>query len=303
MSAVAARPARGRGLLTDLRRDPSGLAAALFLALLVLVALAGPALLPRSPAAVDLSIRLLPPAWLPRGRWDHLLGTDHLGRDVLVRMVAGARVSLLVASLVVLVAGGFGTLMGGIAGYAGGRADALIMRVVDVQVAFPGLLLALLMLAVVGPSLATVVIVLSFSGWMIFARLTRGLVLSLRHAPHVEAAEVLGCSPVRVLARHILPNLAAPLLTLAVLEFAHMILAEAALSFLGVGIQPPETSWGLDLAAGRNYVVRAWWLVTFPGLAIALTVFAVNLLASWLRLVADPFEREKMHARAVEGGL
>ena len=292
----------GRALLADLGRDPVGLAAALFLVLLVAVALAGPALLPRAPGAVDLAARLLPPAWLPRGRWDHWLGTDHLGRDVLSRMLAGARISLLVASLVVVLAGIVGTVAGGVAGYVGGRLDALVMRIVDVQVAFPGLLLALLMLAVIGPSVTTLVVVLSFSGWMIFARLTRGLVLSLRHAPHVEAAEMLGCGTARVLVRHILPDLASPLLTLAVLEFAHMLLAEAALSFLGVGVQPPATSWGLDLAAGRNYVVQAWWLVTFPGLAIALTVLSVNLLATWLRLVADPFEREKMHARSVGAG-
>jgi peptide/nickel transport system permease protein len=231
---------------------------------------------------------------------EHLLGTDQLGRDVLSRIIAGARVSMEVAGLVVVLGGAAGTAAGIVAGYAGGRWDALIMRVVDVQVAFPGLLLAMLMLAVIGPSLGTLVLVLAFSGWMVFARMARGVTLSLRHAPYVEAAVLLGCSPFRVLWRHLLPNLAVPLATLAVLEFAHMVLAEAALSFLGVGVQPPLTSWGLDVASGRNYVFRAWWLATFPGLAIALTVLSVNLVATWLRQISDPAEQERRRVPRAE---
>jgi peptide/nickel transport system permease protein len=143
----------------------------------------------------------------------------------------------------------------------------------------------------------TVILVLSLNGWMVYGRLSRGAVLSVRQAAYVEAAEMIGCSAVRVIFRHILPNLTSPLLTLAILEFARIVLAEAALSFLGMGIQPPATSWGLDVATGKNYMFRAWWLVTFPGAAIAITVLAVNLVASWMRLVSDPQEREKQFAR------
>ena len=280
-------------MLASLRRDRLVVLALLVLAVLVACAVFGPLLAPRAPGAIDLGGRLLPPAWLPRGRMDHLLGTDQLGRDVLSRMIAGARVSLGIAAVVVLLAGTIGTLAGVAAGYAGGRWDAVIMRVVDVQVAFPGLLLAMLMLAVIGHGTGTLIAVLAFSGWMVFARMARAVTLSMRQAPFVQAAELLGCSAWRVLWRHLLPNLAVPLVTLAVLEFAHMILAEAALSFLGVGVQPPDSSLGLDVAAARNYVFRAWWLATFPGLAIALTVLSVNLIAAWLREAADPAAQER----------
>ncbi len=183
------------------------------------------------------------------------------------------------------------------AGYHGGRTDSFIMRWIDTQVAFPGLLIALIILAVIGPSILTVILVLSLNGWMVYGRMTRGLVLSVRQTAYVEAAEMVGCSAIRVIFRHILPNLTSPLLTLAILEFARIVLAEAALSFLGMGIQPPATSWGLDVASGKNYMFRAWWLVTFPGIAISITVLAINLVASWLRLISDPQEREKQFAR------
>lgn len=188
-------------------------------------------------------------------------------------------------------------MLGLVAGYRGGRTDSFIMRWIDTQVAFPGLLIALIILAVIGPSMLTVILVLSLNGWMVYGRLTRGAVLSIRQTAYVEAAEMVGCSAPRVVFRHILPNLTSPLLTLGILEFARIVLAEAALSFLGMGIQPPATSWGLDVATGKNYMFRAWWLVTFPGIAISLTVLAINLLASWMRLISDPQEREKQFAR------
>jgi peptide/nickel transport system permease protein len=212
-------------------------------------------------------------------------------------VIYGSRVSLLVGTVVVLIAGTFGVLMGLFAGYRGGRTDSLIMRWIDTQVAFPGLLLALIILAVIGPSMATVIMVLSLNGWMVYGRMIRSAVLSVRQTPYVEAAEIIGCSSHRVIFRHILPNLTSPLLTLAILEFARIVLAEAALSFLGLGIQPPATSWGLDVAAGKDYIFSAWWLVTMPGIAISITVLAVNLVASWMRLISDPQEREKQFAR------
>ena len=290
-----------KGLLGELWRDKAGFIGVAMLAGLLFMAAAAPLIAPFSPTAQDLRSRLVPPAWEEGGSWKHVLGTDHLGRDVLSRVIHGSRVSLAVGAVVVLIAGTFGVFLGLIAGYHGGRTDSIVMRWIDTQVAFPGLLIALIILAVIGPSMLTVILVLSFNGWMVYGRMTRGLVLSVRQTPYVEAAEMVGCSAGRTIFRHILPNLTSPLLTLAILEFARIVLAEAALSFLGMGIQPPATSWGLDVASGKNYMFRAWWLVTFPGIAISITVLAVNLVASWLRLISDPQEREKQFARQMRG--
>lgn len=286
-----------RSLGLELWRDKAGFTGMALIAALLFMALAAPLLAPHDPTDQDLMARLKPPAWSEKGTWNHVLGTDHLGRDVLSRVIYGSRVSLLVGAAVVLLAGTFGTVLGMIAGYSRGRADNLIMRWIDTQVAFPGLLLALIILAVIGPSLFTVIIVLSINGWMVYGRMTRSAVLSVRETAYVEAAEILGCKSRRVIFRHVLPNLTSPLLTLAILEFARIVLAEAALSFLGLGIQPPATSWGLDVASGKDYMFRAWWLVTFPGIAISITVLAINLVASWMRLISDPQEREKQFAR------
>ncbi len=267
--------------------------------LLILLAVFAPYIAPHDPVIPSLRLRLKPPVWMDGGSWTYVLGTDHLGRDILSRIIHGSRASLIAGVSVVAIAGSFGTIVGLISGFVGGRVDTLMMRWVDVHIAFPGLLISLLIIAVLKPSLGTVVIALSINGWMVFARLVRSIVLSARQLPYVEAAEVIGCKPVRTIFRHILPNLAAPLLTLAVLEFARIVLAEAALSFLGVGIQPPAMSWGLDVASGRNYLFNAWWVVTLPGLAITITVLGVNFLAGWLRVVVDPYEGEKRFARAV----
>jgi peptide/nickel transport system permease protein len=292
------RPAgKLKSLFLELWRDKAGFAGMAMIGALLLMAVAAPLIAPHRPTAQDLRARLKPPVWDENGSWNHVLGTDNLGRDVLSRVIHGSRVSLMVGVSVVLIAGTFGTVLGLIAGYRGGRTDNFIMRWIDTQVAFPGLLIALIILAVIGPSMFTVILVLSFNGWMVYGRMTRGAVLSVRQTAYVEAAEVVGCSGARVVFRHILPNLASPMLTLAILEFARIVLAEAALSFLGMGIQPPATSWGLDVASGKNYLFRAWWLVTFPGIAISLTVLAINLVASWMRLVSDPQEREKQFAR------
>lgn len=294
-----ARLRRLRGLALELYRDKAGFIGVVLIAALVLMAITASWLAPHDPTAQDLRARLKPPAWYEKGSWNHALGTDHLGRDVLSRVIYGSRVSLLVGAAVVLLAGVFGVVMGLLAGYHGGRTDSFVMRWIDTQVAFPGLLLALIILAVIGPSMMTVIIVLSLNGWMVYGRMTRGAVLSVRQNAYVEAAEIVGCSASRVIFRHILPNLTSPLLTLAILEFARIVLAEAALSFLGLGIQPPATSWGLDVASGKDYMFRAWWLVTFPGVGISLTVLAINLVASWMRLISDPQEREKQFARQI----
>jgi ABC-type dipeptide/oligopeptide/nickel transport system permease subunit len=293
----ATRAGSLKRLLGELWRDKAGFTGVVLIAGLLLMAAAAPLIAPYSPTAQDLRARLVPPAWEDGGSWKHALGTDHLGRDVLSRVIHGSQVSLAVGAAVVLIAGAFGVVLGLMAGYHGGRIDSFIMRWIDTQVAFPGLLIALIILAVIGPSLPTVILVLSLNGWMVYGRMTRGLALSVRQTAYVEAAEMVGCSATRVIFRHILPNLTSPLLTLAILEFARIVLAEAALSFLGMGIQPPAISWGLDVASGKNYMFRAWWLVTFPGIAISITVLAINLVASWLRLISDPQEREKQFAR------
>lgn len=281
----------------ELGHDKAATLGFIGLVLVVAVAILAPVLAPYDPAAQDVLARLKPPAWAARGSLDHLLGTDHLGRDVLSRLIYGSRVTLVIASLVVLFAGALGVTIGLVAGYLGGRADSLLMRIVDIQVSFPGILLILLIVSVVGPGVPTLIVVLAITNWMIYARVVRGIVLQSRQSAYVEAAEVVGCGPVRVIWRHILPNLVAPLLTLAILEFTNIVLAEAAVSFLGLGVQPPATSWGLDVASGRDYVFIAWWLVTFPGLCIVFTVLSINLFAGWLRVTGDPQEREKRFAR------
>lgn len=291
---------RMAGAIGELWQDKAGFFGLLVMLTLVLVAVFAPFLAPHDPAAQSLADRLVPPFWMEDGNMDHPLGTDNLGRDILSRIIYGSRVSLAVGVGVVLIAGTVGTVLGLLAGYKSGKTDTVIMRWLDTQIAFPGLLLYLVILSVIRPSLTVLIIVLPINAWMVYAMLVRGVVLSVKETPYVEAAEIVGARARRIIFRHILPNLTAPLLTLAVLEFASAILAEAALSFLGLGIQPPAVSWGLDVAIGRDYVFNAWWLVTFPGLAIAITVLGANLFASWLRIVADPHEREKRFAAGIQ---
>ena len=287
------------GLGGELWRDKGGLVGLVALSLILLIAIFAPLVAPHDPSDQAVTARLLPPVWLERGSWEHVLGTDYLGRDVLSRMIWGARITLLIGACVVVLAGSFGVLIGLWAGYMGGRTESLLMRIVDIQVSFPGILLILLIVSVIGPSAVTMIVVLAVTNWMVYARLVRGLVISARRTPYVEAAEVVGCKPRRVVLRHILPNLISPLLTVGILEFTNIILAEAAVSFLGLGVQPPATSWGLDIASGRDYIFIAWWLVTFPGLCIVATVLSMNLFANWVRVTTDPQEREKRFARSV----
>ena len=298
-SETKSRLAATGALLKELWFDKPGFIGFVIIVVLLLMAIFAPLLAPYDPAAQSLRLRLIPPVWQDGGTWAHMLGTDHLGRDVLSRVIHGSRISMILGVTVVALAGGFGVTMGLIAGFFGGRVDAIIMRFVDTLIAFPGLLLALVILAIIGPSMLTVIIVLALNGWMVYARMTRGIVLSVRQLPYVEAAEMVGGRSLHVIFRHILPNLMSPLLTLGVLEFARIVLAEAALSFLGLGIQPPATSWGLDVANGKDYLFVAWWLVTIPGVAIAITVLAINLLANWARVTSDPQEREKRFAQTL----
>jgi peptide/nickel transport system permease protein len=298
ISATAA-PVR-HSLLWELWRDKPAFISLAFLALLVLAAIFAPIVAPYDPAAQSLSKRMLPPVFMG-GSWAYPLGTDNLGRDLLSRLIYGARASLGVGVGVVAIAGTVGTLLGLVAGYLGGPIDRFIMRWVDAQLSVPDLLLALIVLAVVGPSFWAVIVVLSLGGWMIYARTVRGIVVSTRRETYVEAAEMIGARPRRVMVHHILPSLAAPLMVLATLEMASVILAEAALSFLGMGVQPPMTSWGLDISKGRDFIFNNPWLVTLPGLAITLTILSIYLVSNWLRQTNDPAARDKRYGIAIRG--
>lgn len=284
-----------KGLFGELRADTAGLLAAIFLTVVTVAAITAPWLAPYGPVEGNPSTSKIDPVWAG-GTWSHVLGTDNQGYDVLSRLMYGARTTLLISLAVVAIAGLVGVTVGLIAGYRGGRTDRWLMRWVDVQVAFPGLLIALIMIAVLGPSIRSLIFVLSFNGWMVYARMTRGVVLSAKERPYVEAAEMLGCRPRRVMFRHILPNLTSSLVTLAVLEFARIILAEATLSFLGLGLQFPTVSLGVMANGGRDAFFSLPRLAIIPGVVITLIVLAVNFLASWLRVVSDPVEREKRHA-------
>ena len=279
----------GRALV----RDKLALAAAIFLIMLALSAVFAPWVAPFDPDAQSLFMRNMSPMTMPEegGAIPHVLGTDQLGRDELSRLIFGGRISLAVGLSSVLISGSIGTLLGLVAGYYRGHVDDLIMRLVDIQMGFPSLLLALFVLYVVGGGVWNVIFILAVTRWMVYARVTRGLVLTYRENVFIEAAKATGATDRRIILRHLLPNLASPIVVLATLEVGHVILIEAALSFLGLGIQPPMSSWGLMLSQGRQYITTAWWLVTFPGLAILLTALSLNLLATWTRAVSDPTQR------------
>lgn len=293
------RRSNGGNTLRLLRREPMVIASISFIVLLVVFALAAELVAPYDPNAQDLLLRNKPPMTPAADPADppHLLGTDPLGRDLLSRIIYGARVSILVAALTVLLSGVFGIMVGVLAGYFGGRFDDIVMRLVDLQMSLPFLLIALLILFVLGPGFWNVIIVLAVVKWMIYARVSRSLVLAQKNATHVDAARVIGASNLQIMSRHIFPNMAAPLLVLATLECATIIIGEAALSFLGFGIQPPMPSWGSMLGEGRSYISTAWWIVAIPGLMIFLTALALNLTANWARVVTDPKGRMELVAR------
>ena len=274
-----------------------------FLVALIVAAVGADLLAPHDPFDQNLRSRNLPPMASPASEtsgFPYLLGADPLGRDLFSRLLHGARVSLAVGLSSVLASGTLGILLGLMAGYYRGWLDDLVMRGVDVLMGIPGLLLALFILFLVGTGFWNLVLVFALTRWMIYARVTRGLTLSFREQPFVEGAQTIGCSDSRILFRHILPNLASPILVLATLEIAIVILAEAGLSFLGMGIQPPAPSWGRMVAAGRDYITSAWWLITFPGLAILLTALSLNLTAAWLRMISDPVQRWRWFMRRPE---
>ena len=249
-------------------------------------------LAPYSPTKMSLPDRLMPPFWAEEGSTEHLLGTDKMGRDILSRLIFGARISLSVSLLVILITSAIGTFLGILAGYLGGRTEAFLMRITDISMAFPPILVAMLLVVSMGPSFFTVVLAISILGWAPYARLIRGETLRLREMDFVAQARIIGASPVRIMLRHIFPNVINPLIIIMTLQIGLLILTEAALSFLGVGIPPPAPSWGNMINDGRNLVDTAWWISTFPGIAIGLVVMSGNFLGDWLRDTMDPRLRQ-----------
>jgi peptide/nickel transport system permease protein len=264
------------------------LAGVAFVAALFVVAAAAPVLAPHDPVRQSLRVRLKPPTLEGADGFAHPFGTDHLGRDVLSRTMHGARVSLTIGFAAVAVGSLIGATVGIIAGYRRGWFDTVVMTLADAQLAFPFILLAIGIIAVLGPSFPTLVVVVGLSGWMTYARVLRAQVLVLRSREFVDAIRGLGGSTARIVLRHILPNVMSSLVVIATLELARAIVLEATLSFLGLGIQPPTPSWGGMIHEGREYLDSAWWISTFPGLVLMLTSLVVSRLGDWLRDVLDP---------------
>jgi peptide/nickel transport system permease protein len=261
---------------------------ALLVFLLVVPAALAPQIAPYDPLRGSLAKRLKPPVWMEGGTSDHLLGTDKLGRDILSRMIHGARVSLAVSLIAIVVGGVIGVSLGLVSGYFGGKTDALLMRLVDISLSLPTILLALVLVAAVGPSFGTVIIVLVVLLWARYARLVRGETLVIKERDFIARARVAGASHARIMFRYMFPNVVNSLTVLATLQVGYVILLESALSFLGAGLPRPTPAWGLMIADGRELIVTAWWVSMFPGLAIMLTVLALNLLGDWLRDHLDP---------------
>ncbi|MGH7753996.1 MAG: ABC transporter permease [Gemmatimonadales bacterium] len=287
-AALSEAPGAGRVTLRRLLRLRWGVAAAAVLLLIVTGAALAPWISPHDPLAVNIRHRLGPPAWMEGGTAEHVLGTDPVGRDLLSRMIYGGRVSLVVGVAAVLIAATIGVLLGLGAGYFGGRIDWAIMTFVNVMLTFPFVLLALAVIAVLGPSLVNMIIVLGVAGWPIYARVVRAETLALREREFVLAGRALGMSHARLVFRQIVPNLVSVIVVIATLQVAQVIVLESFLSFLGLGIQPPTPAWGNMLGEGRVYMLNSWWIATFPGLAIFITTLVINLMGNALRDWLDP---------------
>jgi len=300
LDSVSRRNPHGRGhpLLRQLRKDKFSAAAALALAVLALAAITGDLLAPHDPNALDVAHRLVPPIWNSGGDIAFPLGTDFLGRDLLSRIISGARISLFVGVITAVIVAIIGTTLGVSAGFFRGRVDQVVMGLTDIIMAFPAILLLLGIVAMTGRSLTTIILALSVRFWTSFARLGRSMTLSIAESDYVTAAQAIGSSRWRIIRLHILPNILSPILVLAALEAGRIMLSEAAISFLGYGIQAPLTSWGLMMADGKNYLSSAWWTVTFPGFALFLTILALITLQNFLRVATDPLHRPRANAPA-----
>ena len=278
---------------SSFRLDAFPLLPTLILVSITLIGVFAELFAPHNPELGSLAARFRPPAWVAGGSADHLLGTDHLGRDVLSRLIFGARVSIMVGFTAVIFAGAIGTLLGIISGYLGGWVDQVIMRITDTWLALPALSFAIFLTAIVGPSEMNIVIILALVYWTRYARVIRGEVLSLKEREFVRLAIVAGCSKWTIMRRHILPNVLNSAIVLGTLMLGVVVVTEAALSFLGVGVPPPKPAWGLMLADGKKgMMVGYWWLTVFPGFCIMLMVLSANLLGDWLRVKLDPQLRQ-----------
>lgn len=271
-----------------LLRSKTGMIGLVIVVGVVLMAILAPLLTDHDPAKTDVINRLIPPFWLEGGNTEFLLGTDNLGRDILSRIIYGSRISLLIGISAVLLAGAIGMALGLIAGYYGKVWDFIIMRTVDSLLAIPNILFMLIILAVMGPSLITLILVLGGTSWVIYARMVRSETLSIKERDYVKSAKAIGAKDFRIIMKYILPNVISSFIVIATLNVATTIILEASLSFLGLGIQPPDVSWGLMLSDGREYIATSWWVATFPGVAITVTVLGVIFLGDWLRDVLDP---------------
>jgi peptide/nickel transport system permease protein len=292
--AVAIR--RGQPWWRLLLRDPTALVAALWMCLLCAFVLFGPEVFGKEATAMNLRVRNLPPGSIERG-WLMILGADPLGRSMLARLIVATRNTLAIALTSVLLAMVIGGFFGLIAGYIGRGVGNLIMRLSDIVQSFPSLLLAVVVLYMLEPRVGNLVIVLAITRIPTYLRVTRAEVLEIRERVFVDAARALGGSRAHILRRHIAPVVAPTLMTILTVDFAIVMLAESGLSFLGIGIQPPEITWGLMVAQGRNYLSQAWWLAFFPGLAIMFATLSANILSNWLRIVTDPVQRWRLEAQ------
>ena len=260
----------------------------MLLLLIVASAIFAPWIAPHDPLAVNISHRLAPPVWMEGGTPQHVLGTDQVGRDLLSRVIYGGRISLVIGVAAVLISTTIGVLLGLAGGYFGGRADWTIMTAVNVLLTFPFVLLALAVIAVLGASLGNMIVVLGVAGWPIYTRVVRAETMAIREREFILAGRALGMSHARIIFRQILPNLVSPIVVIATLQVAQVIVLESFLSFLGLGVQPPTPAWGNMLGEGRVYMLNSWWIAAFPGLAIFLTTLAINLMGNALRDWLDP---------------
>jgi ABC-type dipeptide/oligopeptide/nickel transport system permease subunit len=290
--ATLAMPAPADSLfrrnLRDFRRNRLAMASVLVVLAFVAMAVAAPLIAPQDLNATDLFRRLQPPAWVEGGDWAFPLGCDGLGRDILSRIVYGARISIFIGVAVIVLATGVGILAGLAAGYFRGWVDVVIGRVVDILLGFPYLIFAIGLMAMMGPGLMNIVLALAYKEWVIPCRVVRGETLAVRELEYVEAARALGAGPRHIMWREILPNILSPVIVVSTIRMANVIILEASLSFLGLGVQPPTASWGSMVADGRAFILEAWWVSTFPGLAILLLVLAINVASQGLRDAFDP---------------
>jgi ABC-type dipeptide/oligopeptide/nickel transport system permease subunit len=288
MDPPAQRDTPLRRSLRVFQRNRFAVGAAGVVLAFVLIALFAPWLAPHDPYDTDLLRRLQPPAWMEGGEWSYVLGCDALGRDLLSRIIFGSRVSIFIGASVIVFASGVGIVAGLLSGYLRGWVDAVISRLVDILLAFPYLLFAIGLMAMMGPGLLNIFLALAFKEWVIPCRLVRGETLALREVEYVEAARAVGAPSWYIMGREILPNILSPVIVVSTIRMAHVIILEASLSFLGIGVQPPTASWGSLVADGRSFIVDAWWISTFSGLAILVLVLAINVASQGLRDAFDP---------------